>query len=205
MQIQIDITGVAHDERFNPGNKLSDLHNIGIVPDAIDGGRSLHVSNWNGSRVVVRDYQTDETIVSGNGWGNAMQALADHYGVPVQVSRDYGVTGGKSGKVLGLWAPATPAASSVAPAPALPKLNKAQAEFMRMVQAKQISFVPTNREWAAPSHAHRDMFVSFQGMRKSNRTIVGTAVFHMDLIDIEGRSKIVLTELGLAWLAAHPA
>lgn len=111
MQIQIDITGVAHDERFNPGTRISDLHNIGIVPDEIDGGRSLHVSNWNGSRVVVSDYQTDEVIVSGNGWSNAMQALADHYGIPVQVSRDFGVRGGKSGKVLGLWSPATPASA----------------------------------------------------------------------------------------------
>jgi len=110
MQIQIDITGVAIDDQFNVGSKISDLHNIGIVPDAIDGGRSLHVSNWNGSRVVVSDYQTDEVIVSGNGWNNAMQALADHYGIPVQVSRDPGVTGGKSGKVLGLWSPATSAA-----------------------------------------------------------------------------------------------
>lgn len=116
VKIQVDITDVA-------GPKLADLRNIGIVPDSIDGGRDLHVSNPSGSRIVVRDYSTDETIVSGNGWSNAMQALADHYQLPVQVSRDYGVTGGKSGKVLGLWTPATdaptatPALGGILPAP----------------------------------------------------------------------------------------
>lgn len=104
MEILIDITEVA-------GPKLADLRNIGLVPDTDTvEGRNLHVSNPSGSRIVVRDYETDEVLVSGNGWSNAMQALADHYQMPVKVARDYGVTGGKSGKVLGYWAPRTEAA-----------------------------------------------------------------------------------------------
>lgn len=99
MQINIDITEVA-------GPKLADLRNIGMVPDGIDGGRDLHVSNPSGSKVIVRDYNTDELIVSGNGWSNAMQALANHYQLPVIVSCDAWVSGGKSSKVTGTWTPA---------------------------------------------------------------------------------------------------
>jgi hypothetical protein len=119
MQIHIDITAVATDPMGKVGNKISDLRNIGIVPNEINGGRDLHVSNHYGSRVVVSDYATDEVIVSGNGWSNAMQALANHYQVPVQVSRGFQVTGGKSGKVLGYWAPeaAAPAAPVAGPTP----------------------------------------------------------------------------------------
>jgi hypothetical protein len=110
MEILIDITEVA-------GPKLADLRNIGLLPDTDTvEGRNLHVSNPSGSRIVVRDYETDEVLVSGNGWSNAMQALADHYQMPVKVARDYGVTGGKSGKVLGYWAPraeAAPATTSL--------------------------------------------------------------------------------------------
>lgn len=124
MQIQIDITGINCDERtLRTGNKISDLRNIGLLPDEL-GDHNLHVTNPSGSRIVINNYETDEFIVSGNGWSNAMQALADHYGVPVQVSRDWGVTGGKSGKVLGYWAPAAgekiarPAKLDTAPQPA---------------------------------------------------------------------------------------
>lgn len=123
MEIKIDITGVGRDPRtLRVGNKLSDLHNIGLLPDAL-GDHNLHVSNPSGSLVVVTNYETDEVIVKGNGWSNAMQALADHYAIPVRVERDWGVVGGKSGKVLGTWLPATqrraaaPALGGVLPAP----------------------------------------------------------------------------------------
>jgi hypothetical protein len=96
MEIKIDITEVV-------GPKISDCRNIGLVPDELDG-RDLHFSAI-GATVVIRDYQTDETIVTGYGWKAAMHALADHYGVPVRVSCDPGVTGGPTRRLVGLWIP----------------------------------------------------------------------------------------------------
>lgn len=95
--------------------------------------------------------------------------------------------------------------SQSTPAVKFTKLTKAQAEFLRLVEAGRVSFTPSNHEWAAPSVAHRDMFLTFANGRKSNRTLAGTAVFHMDLIDIVGRREVALTEAGRDWLAAHPA
>ena len=96
MEIKIDITEVV-------GGKISDCRNIGMVPDKLDGC-DLHFSAI-GSTVVVRDYQTDETIVTGYGWSAAMQNLADHYGVPVRVACDPGVGGGPTSRMVGLWTP----------------------------------------------------------------------------------------------------
>jgi hypothetical protein len=94
--IRFDITDVV-------GGKISDCRNIGMVPDEL-GGRDLHFSAI-GASVVVRDYHTDATIVTGYGWRAAMQNLADHYGVPVRVACDPGVSGGPTRRMVGLWTP----------------------------------------------------------------------------------------------------
>lgn len=121
--IKIDITGVNHDPRtLRVGTKISDLRNIGLLPDEL-GTHNLHVSNPSGSRIVVTNCETDEVIVSGNGWSNTMQALADHYQAKIVVDRYWSVTGGKSGKVLGTWLPAT---ARRAAAPALGGVLSAQ-------------------------------------------------------------------------------
>lgn len=96
MEIKIDITEVV-------GGKISDCRNVGMVPHEL-GGRDLHFSAV-GASVVVRDYQTDETIVTGYGWSAAMSALAEHYGVPVRVACDPGVSGGPARRMVGLWTP----------------------------------------------------------------------------------------------------
>ena len=203
MQILIDITEVA-------GPKLADLRNIGLVPDAIDGGRDLHVSNPSGSRIVVRDYSTDEVIVSGNGWSNAMQALADHYGIPVKVSRDYGVTGGKSGKVLGFWAPATPADASAAPAPALPKLNKTQAHRLRqLAEFPGLTSYRPGRDY--PSYERTRYSYSQFDMATRRDVRCTPSMDHLVELGLaavplpETSCRVVLTTAGRAWLTAHPA
>lgn len=124
VEIKIDIIGVARDPHtLRVGNKLSDLHSAGTVPDGAGGGRNLRISTGSGSRIFVRDCDTNEPLVSGNGWSNTMQALADHYQLKVVVDRDWGVVGGKSGKVLGTWLPAAarraaaPALGGILPAP----------------------------------------------------------------------------------------
>lgn len=94
--IRFDITEVA-------GGKISDCRNIGMVPARLDG-RDLHFSAI-GAAVVVRDYQTDELIITGYGWKSTMQALANHYGVPVRVACDPGVGGGPTSRMVGLWTP----------------------------------------------------------------------------------------------------
>lgn len=96
MEIKFDITEVV-------GGKISDCRNIGMVPDEL-GGRDLHFSAI-GATVVVRDYQTNELIITGYGWNSAMRALANHYGVPVRVACDPGVGGGPTARMVGLWTP----------------------------------------------------------------------------------------------------
>lgn len=82
---------------------MRDCRNIGIVPDALDG-RDLIV-HVRGPVAHVSDYQTGEPIVKGRGWAGAMQALADHYGVPVRVSCDPGEGGGATTFMVGRWIP----------------------------------------------------------------------------------------------------
>ena len=96
MEILFDITDVV-------GGKIGDCRNIGMAPAAL-GGRDLHFSAI-GATVVIRDYQTDETIVTGYGWSAAMSKLADHYGVPVRVQCDPGVGGGPTRRLIGVWNP----------------------------------------------------------------------------------------------------
>lgn len=90
--------------------------------------------------------------------------------------------------------------------PATVRLSKAQAEFLRLADADRIRFAPSNHDYAAPSHAHHDMFETYVGGRKSNRTIAGTALYYLGFIDA-GRDtrKVVLTKAADRWLAAHPA
>ena len=96
MEILIDITDVV-------GPKISDCRNIGLVPCEL-GGRDLHCS-VRGGHVTICDYSTDEYIVSGRSWPAAMRALADHYGVPVRVACDPGVSGGATRRMVGVWTP----------------------------------------------------------------------------------------------------
>lgn len=86
------------------------------------------------------------------------------------------------------------------------RLSKAQAEFLRLVAAGRIHFAPSNHDYVAPSHAHRDMFTTYKGGRKSNRTLAGEALFQLGLINIDRTNrKVLLTKAAERWLAAHPA
>lgn len=204
MEILIDITEVA-------GPKLADLRNIGLLPDTDTvEGRNLHVSNPSGSRIVVRDYETDEVLVSGNGWSNAMQALADHYQMPVKVARDYGVTGGKSGKVLGCWAPASPADAPIAPAPALPKLNKTQAHRLRqLAEFPGLTSYRPGRDY--PSYERTRYSYSQFDMTTRRDVRCTPSMDHLVGLGLaavplpETSCRVVLTTAGRTWLDAHPA
>jgi len=87
------------------------------------------------------------------------------------------------------------------------RLSKAQAEFLRLVIAGRIYFEPSNYDYAAPSHAHRDMFTTYNpGGRKSNRTLAGETLFELAMINVDRRSrKVTITKAAERWLAAHPA
>lgn len=86
------------------------------------------------------------------------------------------------------------------------RLSKAQAALLRKIVAGLVSFVPSNHDHVAPSHAHRDMFITSKGGRKSNCTLSGVALYELGMIDYDRRTrKIETTTAADIWLAAHPA
>lgn len=90
--------------------------------------------------------------------------------------------------------------------PATVRLSKAQATLLRLIAAGRVSFSPGNHGYVAPSHAHNDMFETYVGGRKSNRTLAGTALYELGMIDLDRSTrKIEITIAADIWLATHPA
>lgn len=90
--------------------------------------------------------------------------------------------------------------------PATVRLSKAQATLLRLIAAGRVSFSPSNHSYVAPSHAHRDMFETYVGGRKSNRTLAGMALYELGMIDFDRSTRRIETTVAAdTWLAAHPA
>jgi len=89
--------------------------------------------------------------------------------------------------------------------PTTVRLSKAQVACLRLAAAGRLQFIPSNRDWAPHYAAHADMFETYAGGRRSNRTLAGTALYDLGFLDFaRDTRKVVRTVAADRWLAAHP-